>query len=153
MSNYDLYELYQEVVMDHNRRPRNFQKLEDANRTSEGFNPLCGDRITLYLKVEGDVICDVGFQGEGCAISKASASMMTQGIKGKSKKEAEGIFDSFRSMVVRKPGEEYDASLLGDLAILSGVSQYPVRIKCATLSWHTLHEALNGSSQAPVPTD
>ena len=153
MSNYDLYELYQEVVMDHNRRPRNFQKLEDANRTSDGFNPLCGDKITLYLKVEDDVIRDVGFQGEGCAISKASASMMTQGIKGKSEKEAEGIFDSFRSMVTRKPGEEYDASLLGDLEILSGVSQYPVRIKCATLSWHTLYEALNSCSQEPVSTE
>ena len=153
MSNYDLYELYQEVVMDHNRRPRNFRELEDANRTSEGFNPLCGDRITLYLKVEDGVICDVGFQGEGCAISKASASMMTQGIKGKSEEEAEGIFDSFRAMVVRKPGEEYDASLLGDLEILSGVSQYPVRIKCATLSWHTLHEALKGTSQEHVSTE
>ena len=128
--------------MDHNRRPRNFRELEDANRTSEGFNPLCGDRITLYLNVEAGVICDVGFQGEVCAISKASACMMTQGIMGKSEKEAEVIFDSFRAMVVRKPGEEYDASLLGDLEILSGVSQYPVRIKCALLAWSTLEEAV-----------
>ena len=153
MSMYDLYELYQEVVMDHNRRPRNFRILEEANRTSEGFNPLCGDKITLYLKVEDDVISDVAFQGEGCAISKASASMMTEGIKGKSEEEAEKIFDSFRTMVVREPGEEYDASLLGDLEILSGVSQYPVRIKCATLSWHTLIAALDGTSKESVSTE
>ena len=153
MSMYDLYELYQEVVMDHNRRPRNFRKLEDANRTSEGFNPLCGDKITLYLNVVNDVISDVAFQGEGCAISKASASMMTEGIKGKSEEEAERIFDSFRTMVVREPGAEYDASLLGDLEILSGVSQYPVRIKCATLSWHTLIAALDGAGKEPVSTE
>ena len=150
---YDLYELYQEVVLDHNRRPRNFRKLEEANRMSEGFNPLCGDKITLYLKVEDDVIAEVGFQGEGCAISKASASMMTEGIKGKSEQEAQEMFDSFRTMVVRKPGEDYDDSLLGDLEILSGVSQYPVRIKCATLSWHTLIAALNDANQEPVSTE
>ena len=150
---YDLYELYQEVLMDHNRRPRNFRKLEGANRMSEGFNPLCGDKITLYLNVEDDVIAEVGFEGEGCAISKASASMMTEGIKGKSEQEAEEMFDSFRTMVVRKPGEEYDASLLGDLEILSGVSQYPVRIKCATLSWHTLIAALGGTGKEPVSTE
>ena len=140
---YDLDELYQEVVMVHNRRPRNFRTLEGANRKAEGFNPLCGDEFTLYLKLQDDVIVEVGFQGRGCAISKASASMMTESIKGKSKAEAEKIFEAFRHMVTRKPGEEYDADSLGDLEILRGVSAYPVRIKCATLSWHALQSALN----------
>ena len=140
---YDLDELYQEVVMDHNRRPRNFRTLEEANRRAEGFNPLCGDEFTLYLKLQDDVIVEVGFQGRGCAISKASASMMTESIKGKSKAEAEKIFEAFRHMVTREPGEEYDADSLGDLEILRGVSAYPVRIKCATLSWHALQSALN----------
>ena len=140
---YDLDELYQEVVMDHNRRPRNFRKLEEANRRAEGFNPLCGDEFTLYLKLQDDVIVEVGFQGRGCAISKASASMMTESIKGKSKAEADKMFEAFRHMVTREPGEEYDADSLGDLEILRGVSAYPVRIKCATLSWHALQSALN----------
>ena len=141
---YDLQELYQEVVMDHNRRPRNFRKLEGANRTAKGFNPFCGDEITLYLKVEDDTISDVGIQAVGCAISKASASMMTESIKGKSKAEAEKLFGAFRHMVTRKPGEEIDAEALGDLEMLGGVVAYPVRIKCAVLAWHTLHAALNG---------
>ena len=140
---YDLDELYQEVVMDHNRRPRNFRTLEGANRSAEGFNPLCGDEFTLYLNLQGDVIAEVGFQGRGCAISKASASMMTESIKGKSKAEVEEMFEAFRHMVTREPGEGYDADSLGDLEILRGVSAYPVRIKCATLSWHALQSALN----------
>ena len=144
---YDLRELYQEVVMDHNRRPRNFHKLEDANRTAEGFNPLCGDRISLYLSVDDEVISDVGFLANGCAISKASASMMTERIKGTPVSEAERVFDAFRHMVTRKPEEGYDADMLGDLEILSGVSDYPARIKCATLSWHALNSALNGQKQ------
>ena len=122
---YDLHELYQEVVLDHNRRPRNFKKLEDANRTGEGYNPLCGDRIALFLNVEDDVIREVGFQAAGCAISKASASMMTESIKGKTTQEAERIFEAFRRMVTRKPGLEFDADLLDDLEVLEGVSQYP----------------------------
>ncbi len=141
---YDLQELYQEVMMDHNRRPRNFKELEDANRTADGYNPLCGDQITLYLEVEDDKIKDVGFQGAGCAISKASASMMTEAIKELSLEEAEKIFDEFRHMLTN---EDYDADSLGDLEILSGVSQYPARIKCATLSWHTLRSALTNEGK------
>ena len=142
---YDLEDLYQEVVMDHNRRPRNFKKLENAQQTAEGFNPLCGDQISLYLNVDDDgVIDDIGFEGAGCAISKATASMMTEAIKGKNVDKAEEIFEAFRHMLTRKPEEEYDYELLGDLEILQGVSQFPTRIKCATLSWHTLNSALDG---------
>jgi nitrogen fixation NifU-like protein len=142
---YDLEDLYQEVVMDHNRRPRNFKKLENAQRTAEGFNPLCGDQISLYLNVDDDgVIEDIGFEGAGCAISKATASMMTEAIKGKNVDKAEEIFEAFRHMLTRKPEEKYDYELLGDLEILQGVSQFPTRIKCATLSWHTLNSALDG---------
>ena len=142
---YDLEDLYQEIVMDHNRRPRNFKKLENAQRTAEGFNPLCGDQISLYVNVDDDgVIEDIGFEGAGCAISKATASMMTEAIKGKNVDKAEEIFEAFRHMLTRKPEEEYDYELLGDLEILQGVSQFPTRIKCATLSWHTLNSALDG---------
>ncbi len=133
--------------MDHNRRPRNFHKLEDPNRTAEGFNPLCGDRISLYLSVDDEVIRDVGFLANGCAISKASASMMTERIKGTPVAEAESVFAAFRHMITRQPEEGYDADTLGDLEILSGVSEYPARIKCATLSWHALNSALNGQKQ------
>ena len=139
------------MLMDHNRRPRNFQKLDDANRSAEGFNPLCGDQVTLYLKVDhDDKIEDIGFQGVGCAISKASASMMTDVVKGLSIKDAEAIFDSFRHMLTN---EEYDADLLGDAEILSGVSKYPARIKCAVLSWHTLKSALDGADDTRVTTE
>lgn len=149
---HDLQELYQEIVMDHNRRPRNFHVVEGANRHSQGFNPLCGDQTTIYLKVENDLITDVGFQAEGCAISKASASMMTESIKGKTTAESENLFIAFRSMVTRKLGEEFDADALGDLEILRGVSAYPVRIKCATLAWHTFHAALTEKAE-PVSTE
>ena len=143
---YDLEALYQEVVMDHNRRPRNFRKLENAQRSAEGFNPLCGDQLSLYLNVDDDgVIEDIGFVGTGCAISKATASMMTEAIKGKRVEQAGRIFDAFRHMLTRDSEEEYDYELLGDLEILQGVSQFPTRIKCATLSWHTLNSALNGT--------
>jgi len=150
---YDLEDLYQEIVMDHNRRPRNFKKLENAQRTAEGFNPLCGDQISLYLNVDDDgVIEDIGFEGAGCAISKATASMMTEAIKGKNVDKAEEIFEAFRHMLTRKPGEEYDYELLGDLEILQGVSQFPTRIKCATLSWHTLNSALDGKQPSGQKT-
>ena len=146
---YDLEDLYQEVVMDHNRRPRNFKKLENAQRSAEGFNPLCGDQISLYLNVDDDgVIEDIGFVGAGCAISKATASMMTEAVKGKKVEQAEEIFNAFRHMLTRAPEEEYDYELLGDLEILQGVSRFPTRIKCATLSWHTLNSALNGKQAA-----
>ena len=143
-----LDDLYQEVVIDHNRRPRNFRKLDDANRSAEGFNPLCGDQIAIYLVLEGGMIADIGFESTGCAISKASASMMTENVKGKSEEDAERMFAAFRQMVTRGPDEEYDAETLGDLELLGSVVAYPVRIKCATLSWHTLHAALTGGSAA-----
>ena len=146
---YDLHELYQELVMDHNRRPRNFQALEDATGTAEGFNPLCGDQITLYLKVEDGMIADVGFQAVGCAISKASASMMTEAVKGKPVDEAENIFNEFRQMITL---HDYDEDVLGDLEIMSGVARYPARIKCAVLSWHALESILEGNG-AKVSTE
>ena len=150
---YDLEDLYQEVVMDHNRRPRNFKKLENAQQTAEGVTPLCGDQISLYVNVDDDgVIEDIGFEGAGCAISKATASMMTEAIKGKNVDKAEEIFEAFRHMLTRKPEEDYDYELLGDLEILQGVSQFPTRIKCATLSWHTLNSALDGKQPSGQKT-
>ena len=142
----ELQELYQEMIIDHNNRPRNFRKPEGANRSAEGYNPLCGDMLNLYLTIEGDVITDVGFQGSGCAISKASASMMTEAVKGRTEAEAEEIFRAFREMLLREPGSDFDAEQLGDLEILSGVSEFPARIKCAILSWHTLRSALEGQA-------
>ena len=147
---HDLQDLYQEVVMDHNRRPRNFRKPEGANRQAEGFNPLCGDQVTVYLAVEGDVVEDVGFQGVGCAISKASASMMTETLKGLSLQDASKVFDEFHSMITQ---EDFDADALGDAELLAGVSRYPARIKCATLSWHALSSALNGKGMEVVSTE
>ncbi len=144
----DLKELYQEVIMDHNRRPRNFRALDGASCSLEGFNPLCGDRITLDLKVEDDTITDVGFQGSGCAISKASASLMTESIKGKKVAEAEEIFESFHDMLTKDDKSNVDEDKLGDLAVFSGVAQFPTRIKCAILAWHTLHGALKGQKEA-----
>ena len=140
---YDLQDLYQEVVMDHNRRPRNFKRIEDPDRRAEGFNPLCGDHLTLYLDLQDGMIADVGVEAVGCAISKASASMMTESIKGKRLEEAHRIFEEFRKMVTSAPGGDLDLDALGDLEVLSGVSAYPARIKCATLSWHTLESALS----------
>ena len=145
---YDLHDLYQEMVMDHNRRPRNFRAIEGADRKAEGFNPLCGDQVTVYLKLRDGVIEDVAFQGVGCAISKASASMMTEAVKGRSLEEAHALFEAFHRMVTRGVEGEYDAELLGDLEILSGVTAYPVRIKCAVLPWHTLQAALEGKEGA-----
>lgn len=147
----DLTDLYQEILLDHNSKPRNFRKVEDANRSADGFNPLCGDQITLYLKLEDDVITDVGFQGHGCAISKASASMLTQSIKGKSVDNAKAIFHEFHKMLT-ETGAELDYDLLDDLEVLSGVSEYPVRIKCAVLCWHTLQAAL-ASEDGAVTTE
>ena len=146
-----LGDLYQEILLEHNNKPRNFRKVEEASRTAEGYNPLCGDQVTLYLKVVDDVINDVGFQGVGCAISRASASMMTQSIKGKSLVEAEGVFHAFHSMMTH-PGEEPDYETLGDLETLSGVNAYPTRIKCAILAWHTMRSALQ-SDGATVTTE
>lgn len=144
----DLRDLYQEVVVDHSRRPRNFRKLEDADRSAEGFNPLCGDQITLYLKLDQQVIQDVAFQGSGCAISKASASMMTASVKGKTKAEAEALFKQFHSLVTEGPGAHADPEKLGKLMALGGVSEFPARVKCASLAWHTLRSALEGKREA-----
>ncbi len=142
---FDSQELYQEIVMDHNRRPRNFGSMTDSTATSEGFNPLCGDQITLFLKVSEDIVEDISFEGVGCAISKSSASMMTEGVKGKSVEEALTVFQAFREMITAKSDGSKDSEILGDLEILKGVAQYPTRIKCATLSWHTLQAALQGT--------
>jgi len=139
----DLRDLYQEVIIDHGRRPRNFGPLADANRTAEGFNPLCGDRLTLYLKVEDGVIRAARFDGAGCAISTASASLMTEALTGRTEAEAEALFAAFHGLVTDGPG----AADLGKLAVLAGVRAYPSRIKCATLAWHTLHAALAGQAR------
>ncbi len=147
---YDLQDLYLEVVMDHNRRPRNFRKPEDANRQAEGYNPLCGDQITLYLAVADDKIADVGFQAQGCAISKASASMMTESVKGLSLEDAEKVFQEFRSMITQ---EDFDPDVLGDAELLQGVSRYPARIKCAALSWHALNSLLGDNEGQAVTTE
>ena len=142
----DLTELYQEVILDHNRNPRNFAEVADASHTAEGFNPLCGDRLTIYLKVKDSVIEDVGFQGSGCAIFKASASVMTTCIKGQTRAEAEACFDRFRNMVMTEDNSEVDIMEFGDMAALSGVSRFPIRVKCATLAWHTFRAALEQKS-------
>ena len=143
----ELSELYQQVILDHNKKPRNFHKLETANRRAEGYNPLCGDQLNVYLDVEGDQVKDVAFEGSGCAISKASASMMTQAVKGKTKAEAEQLFDEFHRMVTGKLDAEEDPNNLGRLKIFAGVREFPVRVKCATLSWHTMHAALNNEEK------
>ena len=146
----ELSELYQQVILDHNRKPRNFQKVADANCTAEGFNPLCGDQIHLYVKLEGDRIRDIGFQGSGCAISRASASLMTSALKGKSAGEAEELFQRFHRLVTTD--EAADPEALGKLAVFSGVREFPARVKCASLAWHTLRAALRGT-QDQVSTE
>jgi nitrogen fixation NifU-like protein len=146
----DLRELYQEVILDHNKRPRNFHKLEEANRTAEGHNPLCGDNVTIYLKLEDGVIQDISFEGSGCAISKASASMMTAVLKGKTEAEAETLFEDFHRLVTGEA--EGDPETLGKLAVFSGVREFPARVKCASLAWHTLHAALE-AQETPVTTE
>jgi nitrogen fixation protein NifU and related proteins len=141
----DLRDLYQEVILDHSKRPRNFRSMPDADRRAEGYNPLCGDRETVFVDMDGDVVKDVSFQGAGCAISTASASMMTESVKGRTRAEAESLFERFHDLIVGKPGESSDESAqLGKLAVFSGVREYPVRVKCATLPWHTLKAALAG---------
>ena len=147
----DLRDLYQEVILEHSKAPRNYRQLAAANHHAEGFNPLCGDHFTVYLDIEDEAIRDVSFQGSGCAISKASASMMTQAVKGKSKAEAAKLFDTFHKLVTtgETNGNQSD---LGKLAVFSGVSQFPVRVKCATLAWHTLEAAIEGK-QDPVSTE
>ncbi len=138
----DLRELYQEVILDHNKNPKNYGKLEHANLTSEGYNPLCGDHINLYLQVEEGRIRDVSFEGSGCAISKASASLMTAELKGKTVGEAKHLFEKFQHLVTSSNSEEPDLDGLGKLAVFAGVREFPLRVKCASLAWHTMSAAL-----------
>jgi nitrogen fixation NifU-like protein len=140
----ELSELYQQVILDHNKKPRNFHKLEAGNRSAEGYNPLCGDQLTVYMQLEDEVVKDISFEGSGCAISKAAASMMTQSVKGKTKQEAESLFNEFHKMVTGELDEETTPNHLGRLTIFAGVKDFPARVKCASLSWHTMHAALNG---------
>ena len=140
----ELSDLYQEVILEHNKNPRNFREIDGADRTADGNNPLCGDALRVYVKLDGDTVSDVAFKGSGCAISKASASIMTQTVKGKSKEEAESLFEQFHSMVTGALDVESDENDLGKLKIFAGVLEFPARVKCASLSWHTLHAALLG---------
>ena len=142
----DLGDLYQETILDHNRQPRNFGTLPGANRTAEGFNPLCGDRVTVALRVEDGILKDIRFEGSGCAISKASASMMTESMKGRTRAEAEALFQQFHRLLTGEPAPP-DEAALGKLVVFSGVKEFPVRVKCATLAWHTLRSALENAHQ------
>ena len=145
----DLRDLYQQVILDHNRKPRNFRKIADANRTAEGYNPLCGDQLTLYLTVNDGVVVDAAFQGSGCAISKAAASLMTAAVIGKSEAEVDALFHRVHAMLTGTNGDTAD---VGKLAVFAGVREFPSRIKCASLPWHTLQAAL-GRAPAPVSTE
>jgi nitrogen fixation protein NifU and related proteins len=147
----ELSELYQQVILDHNKKPRNFHSLEIATHRAEGYNPLCGDHLTVYLQLEDGTVKDIGFEGSGCAISKAAASMMTVAVKGKTRQEAETLFHQFHRMVTGELDEENTANDLGRLKIFAGVREFPVRVKCATLAWHTLHAAFE--DQQKVSTE
>ncbi len=140
----DLSELYQEIIFDHNKKPRNYKKLEEANHTAQGYNPLCGDQVTVYLNLDGDVIRDISFQGSGCAISKASASMMTDSLKGKTRAEAQALFNRVHKMLTGEVDTKFDLDELGELTAFSGVCNFPNRVKCASLAWHTMSAALEG---------
>ncbi len=143
----ELRELYQQVILDHNKSPRNFKILSPANHSAEGYNPLCGDRLNIYMNVEDDKITDIAFQGSGCAISKASASLMTSIVKGKTKEEAEKIFERFHDLITGKLGDNPDIEDLGKLAVFAGVREFPARVKCASLAWHTMINALEGKEE------
>ena len=148
----ELRELYQSVILDHNRKPRNTGEPEGTNRSAEGNNPLCGDRLTVHLVVDDGVVHDVGFVGQGCAISTASASLMTEAIKGKPIDQVERLFESFHDLVTSDPTSDVDAERFGKLAVFAGVREFPMRVKCATLCWHTMHSALEGTEE-PVTTE
>lgn len=148
----DLRDLYQETILEHAKAPRNFRALACAACQAEGFNPLCGDRCTVYLDLDGDVIKDVAFQGSGCAISRASASMMTQTMKGKTAEEAKTLFDTFHRMVTGRNDGHEDSGDMGKLQVFAGVSEFPARVKCATLPWHTLQAAMHGEHK-PVTSE
>jgi len=146
--NQELRELYQQVILDHNKSPRNFRKIENPSFYLEGYNPLCGDNITIYLQLdENDIIKDISFLGSGCAISKASASLMTSLLKGKTKQEAKKLFEKFHKLITSKIDEEFDLEDLGKLAVFSGVREFPARVKCASLAWHTMVNALDGKCE------
>jgi len=145
-----LTDLYQEVILDHNRRPRNYGPLAGADRQARGHNPLCGDQFTVAVRLAGDRIDDIRFEGAGCAISKASASLMTEAVKGRTVPEAVGLFERFQAMVTAPPDVEPDATSLGKLSALAGVREFPIRIKCASLPWHTLRAALQASGEVVV---
>ena len=147
MAGPELRELYQELILEHSKKPKNFRALPNANHTAEGFNPLCGDRLKLYLEVDEDRIKDIGFEGSGCAIFKASASMMTASVKGKTKTEVQALFQEFHRMLSGNSGAHFDSGKLGKLAVFSGVSEFPVRVKCATLAWHTLRAGMEASGK------
>ena len=147
----ELSELYQEVILDHNRRPRNFRAIDDPVTRQEGYNPLCGDRLTIFVKVADGVIVDVAFQGSGCAISKASASLMTEALKGKRVEQARELFDRFHAMITSDPGSPADD--MGKLSVLAGVREFPTRIKCASLAWHTMKAAVAHEADGPVSTE
>ena len=148
----DLDDLYQEVILDHNKSPRNFRAMAEANRKAEGYNPLCGDHVTVYLQLENGLIKDISFEGSGCAISKASASLMTAELKGKSETHARELFENVRKMLTGDIKSEDGASKVGKLAILSGVCKFPARVKCASLAWHTVNAALAGDD-LPATTE
>ena len=143
----ELSDLYQEVILDHNKNPRNFREIENADKRADGHNPLCGDQLQVYLSMEDDKVKDVAFKGSGCAISKASASMMTQAVKGKTKEQADVMFAEFRRMVMGEMDTEREENSLGKLKIFAGVREFPARVKCASLSWHTVHAALAGEDE------
>ncbi len=145
--NQELKELYQQVILDHNKSPRNFRPMENATQHAEGYNPLCGDHVDIYLLIEDGIIKDVSFKGEGCAISKASASLMTSLLKGKTKEESEKLFEKFHDLVTGKLGENPDINELGKLAVFAGVQEFPVRVKCASLAWHTMLNAIKGDQE------
>ncbi len=150
----DLRDLYQEVILDHSKRPRNFHAMPEADRKAEGYNPLCGDRETVYLDLDGDVLKDVSFQGAGCAISTASASMMTESVKGRTRGEAEALFARFHELITgANGGVSNGGPELGKLSVFSGVREYPVRVKCATLPWHTLKAALDGAGAVSTESE
>ena len=149
----DLVDLYQELVLDHNSRPRNKRPMEDASNSADGYNPLCGDQVSIFLKVADGVIADVSFQGVGCAISQSSASMMTQQVKGRTVAEAEALFAQFHRMVTRDPGEAVADDSLGELEALAGVCAFPNRIKCASLAWHTMAASLDPATGEQVTTE
>lgn len=142
----ELNDLYQEVILEHNKNPRNFRDIDGADQYADGKNPLCGDALRVYVKMDGDVVGDVAFKGSGCAISKASASMMTQAVKGKTRDEAETLFNEFHRMVTGELDIDTEENELGKLRIFAGVLEFPARVKCASLSWHTLNAALNGDT-------